>query len=452
MMGEHNMIRPINRRGLNGTGIAKLAASAIVLGTTMVGCTMNGATAHPANVSDVRATKTAVVSARHAGEALAKRDYAKAVAFAETAVAAQPRDTGYRMLLGQAYLGAGRFQSAETSFADTLTLDPERDRAALNLALTQIAQGKPDAAKATLHDYRDKLAAADYGLALALAGDPDEAVRVLEVASRTTSANAKTRQNLALAYALQGKWANAKVMAVQDLTPDAADARIAEWASLARPGGASEQVLAILGVKRAFDTGQPSRLALAAPAKAIETAMLAQPPVPASQPAPIPSDPVPPPMAAPEAAVFETAVTATVASRAEVSAPLIHADRTPVKSVQKSTRALPTLRQAALLRPAPGGKFVVQIGAFSNAAVAERAWNRASAKFDLSRYDAVNGSVQVRNASLVRVSIGGFSERGGAAAMCARIKQTGASCFVRLQSGDAPARWVQKHTYRVASR
>ena len=468
------MNRENNRRGLSKMNLFKLAASALVLGSTMVGCTMDANGSHAASVSAVKAERIAAAAAAQASKAMAKRDYAKAIALVETAVAAQPRNAAYRMLLGQAYLGAGRFQSAETSFSDTLTLDPERERAALNLALTQIALGKQGAAKTTLADYRDKLAAADFGLAMALAGDPDEAVRVLEFASRAPDANAKTRQNLALAYALQGKWANAKVMAVQDLTPDAADARIAEWAGFARPGGSSEQVVALLGVKRASDAGQPTRLALNAPSAAVQTAMIeARQPV---APQPVMAEPTPPPMAAPEAPApvadaaapaFETMTSAPAQPVASVASqpaftPIIRADARPMKLPAKQAvvaparpvpaRTTPMLRPANFVKPVASGKFVVQLGAFSTTSVAERAWGKVSGKIDLAGYDAVNGSVKRGNFSLIRLSVGGFGSRDDANTVCARIKQTGNSCFVRVQSGDAPARWVQKHTYRVASR
>ena len=243
--------------------ITKLAASTLVLGVTMVGFGMNGQAKSQVSMSDEQVVSKAATAAKKAAKALTKQKLERAIALAEIAVGLQPRDAGYRLLLGQAYLASGRFQSAETSFIDTLTLDPERERAALNLALTQIALGKGDAARSTLADYRDKLPAADFGLATALSGNPEEAVRILEFATRAPDATAKTRQNLALAYAMAGKWTNAKVMAVQDLTPDEADIRLSQWATFVRPGSAPDQVASLLGVKPQDDAGQPTRLALA---------------------------------------------------------------------------------------------------------------------------------------------------------------------------------------------
>jgi Flp pilus assembly protein TadD len=433
--------------------IAKLTTSALVLSTLMAAGSGSGWAQGPA---DAKAVHDAAAVAQRASVALTKKQAAKAVTLAETAVSLQPRDARYRMLLGQAYLGAGRFQSAEQTFSDTLTLDPERERAALDLALAQIAQGRRDAAKSTLADYRDKLPAADFGLAVALAGDADEAVRILEFATRAPDATAKTRQNLALAYALAGKWNNARVMAVQDLSPDEADTRVAGWAQFARPAAASDQVAALLGVTPRLDGGVPTRLALARGNPAIRTASAPEAVAPvAVAPAPLP---VPVAVATAETQpAFEVAATTAMASpvsrgRPSLAPVLIRAEPRPVRqAVIRPLRPAATVRAAAF-HPAHPGKFVVQIGAFENASSAQRAWNRLSSRINLANYDAVNGAARFRNASLIRVAIGGLDTRADANRLCARIKQTGSVCFVRVQEGDAPARWVQRHTFKVAAR
>ena len=415
--------------------LAKLAASTLILGVTMVGCGMTSQAQRPGSISDSQAFSKAVAAAKQATKALAKRKLAKAVTFAEQAVELQPRDAGYRMLLGQVYLATGRFQSAEQNFIDTLSLDPNRERAALNLALAQAAIGKRDAARSTLTDYRDKLPAADYGLAVALAGDPDEAVRVLEFATRAPDANAKTRQNLALSYALAGKWNHAKVMAIQDLTPDAADARLAQWESFVKPVAAYDQVAAVLGVKPQADGGQPTRLALATPVAPVEQVAAVTAPEPMPEP---------------------VAESAPVAPAVTTPAPVIRAEAAPIRSaVVPASRAFAPrsgFRNAVAMRPASGGRYVVQLGAFSTSGAAERAWTRVSGRFGLASYDPINGAGKARNATLVRLSIAGFGARGDADRVCTRIRQGGGVCFVRTQSGDAPARWVQRKTFKVAAR
>ena len=118
-------------------------------------------------------------------------------------------DAGFRALLGNCYLAAGRFASAEAAYRDSLTLFANQPQVVLKLALVQIAQGKNDEAKLLLAEAQGILDPADAGLALALAGDPQNAIAVLEPAARAVGADARTRQNLALAYAFAGDWEQA---------------------------------------------------------------------------------------------------------------------------------------------------------------------------------------------------------------------------------------------------
>ena len=77
--------------------------------------------------------------------------------------------------------------------------------------------GRNDAL-AFLDFARATLDPADYGLALALAGRPADAIPVLQHAAGSPRADARVRQNLALAYALAGDWVNARVVASQDVS------------------------------------------------------------------------------------------------------------------------------------------------------------------------------------------------------------------------------------------
>lgn len=445
---------------MNSTMIAKLAASALVTGTVMMGGGMAGMAKAPI-VADGKAASQAADAADSATKALAKQKVDQAIGYAESAVEWQPRNAGYRMLLGRTYLTAGRFQAAEQSFSDTLTLDPELERAALNLALSQAALGKRDAARSTLADYRDKLPAADFGLALALAGDPEEAVRVLEFATRAPDATPKTRQNLAFAYALAGKWANARVMAAQDLTVDAAEARLGEWAKLVRPDASSSQVASVLGVTAGSDAAQPVRLALAPATAPVQTAQItpaevfaAEKPAPAPVPAPVAV------AAAPDVApAFETAPVEVAAAPV---APLLRATPSPMREAvapefvfkQHPAAAAPraTLRPAVMVRSVSNGRFVVQLGAFAAPGNAERAWTKLSSRFNLGGYDPISGFTKVSNVSLTRLAIS-FGTREDANRVCNRIKAGGGVCFVRAKEGDAPAQWVRRNTgTKLASR
>src|SRR3546814_7694581 len=81
----------------------------------------------------------------------------------------------------------------------------------------------------------------------------------------------RTRQNLALAYALDGQWAKARTVAAQDVSPADLDRRMENWARLASPEARDMQVASLLGTTPvAGDPGQPQMLALSKPANATE--------------------------------------------------------------------------------------------------------------------------------------------------------------------------------------
>lgn len=419
------------------------------------------AAANAAAISD------AVKSATRAERALDKSKPAEAVDAAEAAVAAAPRDAGYRMLLGRAYLGSGRFRSAATSFSDALTLDPQRSGAALSLALTRLGTGDREGAREVLDAHAQAIAPGDRGLAIALAGDPAAGVALLEDTVRNGGADAKTRQNLALSYALAGRWAEAKLMASYDLDPQTVSRRMLEWSRYTGEGQAVAQVAALLGVQPGDDSGQPTRLALnalpapnAAPVRTAEAA----PPPPVAMTAEVAAEvPAPTTTEVAEAkAVFTppvalaTAPAIQFAPRSEVVQKIAAAPQLWVASQIAKPVPQPVARfqRAAFIQPT-GGRFVVQIGAFSSRAVAEDGWARAvrrvSAFGDMTPSTAV---FQKDGMTFYRLSVGGFDTRATAVTFCERFRARGGQCFVREQAGDAPLQWAQRKggAIRLAAR
>ena len=185
-----------------------------------------------------------------------------AIGQAEAAVAASPRVAALRVALGNAYLRAGRFQSASESFNDAMDLGDNSGKTALSLALTYIANGRNADAVGLLDDWRDVIPAADHGLALALAGETGRGVSVLSEALRGGEATPKLRQNLAYAYALDGRWREARLMVEQDVPANLVDQRISDWAASARPEDSRNRVAGMLNVQIRPDAGQPRQLAL----------------------------------------------------------------------------------------------------------------------------------------------------------------------------------------------
>jgi len=199
-----------------------------------------------------------------ANGALARGNPAVAIRLAEAAVLQSPREAQARAMLGRAYLAGGRFQSAETAFGDALTLDPSSARIAVNRAIAQIALGRFSAAAATLDTVRHDADSSDVGLALALLGRMDEARALLLAAARAPGADARTRQNLAFAYALEGRWNDAATVAAQDIPAEMVPERLRRWAMVGQlRASPAMQVGAMLGTLPADDdAGTPDRRAL----------------------------------------------------------------------------------------------------------------------------------------------------------------------------------------------
>lgn len=426
--------------------IARFAATALVLGVGIAAVgpmdqAVSASSSHNANVANRYAAKANKFLARPKAA-----DKLKAITWAEQAVARSPGDAALRFLLGRTYLTNGRMNSAETSFADALALDPGNARAALNLALMKASRAQNVEALALLESNRNGLDAADYGLALALAGDTSGGVASLEATARAAGATSRVRQNLALAYALAGRWPEARVVVAQDLALDMVDARLASWASLAHPRASWDQVAGVLGVRPVYDPGQLPQIALImqpAPQQAAE----------ASPPPPAPVEPVratQASFAAEPAPVYEAPVAEPVAPMpvaAPYFAPLITASKTPLKQavVPVPVAAKSAAQPVAATRGVESGRFVVQLGAFSGSSRAEVAWNSISNKLsELRNYDPVSARVKVKAGSFYRLSVSGFTTREAAGQVCTRIKSAGGVCFVRTIAGDTPIVWAQR--------
>ena len=227
---------------------------ALAITTALAGATLSGCAGGAAPRAEVSAGKAQAM--------LAKGKNDKALAHAEAAVLAEPRSAAYRTMLGATYMEQGRFEAAATSFGDAIELGDTSGRTALSFALAKIAAGDNPAALAVLQDNMASLSPDDLGLALALAGQADRGVAMLAQALRDGQNSPKLRQNLAYAYALQGNWRAARVMAAEDVPADQLDARISEWARVGKAEDHRARVAGLLQVPLVADAGQPEHLAL----------------------------------------------------------------------------------------------------------------------------------------------------------------------------------------------
>jgi Flp pilus assembly protein TadD len=495
-------MNPINRETkMSNISIANAAISGLILGSAVFGALPIGQDLTGAHAAAPTQTKQAEARlAKSVKASMLKGKMDRALASAEQLVALAPQNAGWRQLLGETYLSAGRFQSAATSFNDALTLNPASSVSALKMALALTAIGDVNTARSLLETHKSTLSPADYGLAVALAGDAPTAVQTLEAAVRAGWNDARTRQNLALSYALTGRWVEARVTAAQDVAPDQLDQRMTEWATLSRPRAAWDQVAGVLGVKARLDRGQPAQLALnVAVQQPVQVAAVEAPiaqqeayqepvqvamaePV-AGVPAPIAAEPYVAPrqqiVMAPRREVVQPIP--QTAYRESAAAPMIKADRRPAKQQVRVANNKPAGRLAAAVANAPAeaaardrfikeapdrqsapqlaqprstasqangktfksAQFAVQLGAFGDQASAKSVWGKVAAKVpELAKHKPMTSRANVKGKSITRLASAGFASRDSAESACSKVRAAGQDCFIRTVPAQELAQWV----------
>ena len=493
-MARSNKTLSVNRA--SGSNMALLIGTALA-SMALTGCT---STAPAGEVSFAKAQT-----------ALEDGKVDRAITHAEAAVLAEPRNSGFRAMLGAAYLESGRFASASTAFGEAIELGDNDPRTALSYALTKVAMGDNASALTMLSDFEADIPAADLGLALALAGQPERGVHHLVNTIRNGNNSAKARQNLAYAYALAGNWPGARVMAAEDVPADQLDSRLAGWAETARPEDYQIRVAGLLGVNAVSDQGQPQYLALAnfpsqpmmvaeaqdaldadmaseaapelavaepreseamafgidnaaaapvaapvAVASAPETvaAPAAAPVRVAAAPAPAPSvsaSPAPAAISMPAVAAAPARVGPRFVSNAVVQQVPASAPRTERTASRAPTRvATPAPQRRMTVATGASATHLVQLGSFESRAVAEGKWREMKSRWpQLSDHDVVITEAEVNGRTFFRVAAAGFGQRS-ARSMCNSVKRAGGGCFAYAASSP-PAGAVNRGV-RIAAR
>lgn len=439
------------------------ALTAIGLVGALAACSNGFSGARSASAVNGKLDPSKVGLATRAHAALAANDLATALTLAESAVEYRPQDASFRTLLGNVYLASGRFASAEAAYRDSLALSGAQPQVILKLALVQISRGKSAEASGLLASARSMIDPTDLGLALALAGRADQAVQILEPAARAIGADSRTRQNLALAYALGGDWQSARTIAAQDIPADQLDVRIDQWMALSKPGQNGTQVASFIGIMPiALDPGQPVRLALngqAEPTRLAQAApvVVAPEPVPSyAAAAPVVAAPVVvdvPALAIADPVETLTPLAPVAAAVAEASRPVakpkaasaprkVAAVRAPRPALSQAsvrlTQSLPEIRRAAMPRNGRS-RAVVQLGAYDKRAYVSGAWNRFAAKYGaLKSYTPVTARFASPKGTFYRLAVKGFGSDREAVQLCTALKRSGTACFVRAANNDAP--------------
>src|SRR5882672_2966283 len=202
---------------------------------------------------------------KQADEARKSGDLDAAIPLYGRALEAHPNGIEAKLGLGQAYLSAGLADEAAAQFRDVLDKKASDQTARRGLALALISMGQPDLAERQLEaalladgrDYRTLNAygvvldmqgrhaeaqaryiqgielAPDYlplrnnfGLSLAISGQPEEAIAQLTPLATSRGADGRVRQNLALAYAMNGDLENCLLVSRKDLSEQSAQRQL----------------------------------------------------------------------------------------------------------------------------------------------------------------------------------------------------------------------------------
>ncbi|MBX7492217.1 SPOR domain-containing protein [Qipengyuania sp. 1NDW9] len=454
----------------NRNTLIRLAVTTALASTALAGCTG-------------KVAPTAAHSAAKAETALQKGKASKAVDHAEAAVLATPRDAYARTLLGNAYMEAGRFASASQAFSDAIELGDTSPRTVVSLSLAQTGMGDRAAAIYTLERHEAALDAADFGLAIALAGQPQRGVHVLSNALRDGQNTAKVRQNLAYAYAMSGQWREARIMVAEDVPADKVGERMAEWGAIARPEQYRTRVASLLNVEISNDPGLPTMLALhnnpSVDMLASENVEQAD-----SDFAFVAELPAADPAAEEEIVAFDVdAADEVVVAAAAPAAPVrdeprfapVDADRSkpvvvasldgedevsaPAAKPAVAAKPAPAAKPAAASKPAAAptlavskGDYNIQLGSYFTMEDALAGWEKFKAMYpELADAERSISKARVNGRLYFRVAAVGYA-KDSARDMCSSVKGKGGGCIAYAQNNPLPGALLDNGTVRVAAR
>ncbi len=161
----------------------------------------------------------------------------EAAAAYQAALEVRPDAATAKLGLGKALLADEELRAAIDTFDEMIGARRADHRPYLAKGVALDLLGRHAEAQATyrqgLEQAPDNLALKNnLGLSLAVAGEHKRAIRLLERIARDPMAPARTRQNLALAYALAGDMQGAAVAARRDLAPEVVERNLSYYRAL----------------------------------------------------------------------------------------------------------------------------------------------------------------------------------------------------------------------------
>lgn len=234
--------------------------------------------------------------------------------------------------LGRAYVAQGEAKKAQDVYLAALAVDSNDARILNGLGIAYDLDGNHATAQSHFRagvtlapndlDLRNNLA-----YSLISTHDYDKAITLLEPVYLAGQGSARLRQNLALAYGLNGRDTEARAVAAEDLSPVEVDRNMAIYRQL-RDGGAPREDLLTMG-RPSFTRGGLDNK---------PTAPTAEPPAPQAQP--VVTEPVTMPPVVAEPVVSEPV---TVSAPTEVTfTPVVESKPEVVPVAQHETAPPPT--------------------------------------------------------------------------------------------------------------
>ncbi|TNE67951.1 MAG: SPOR domain-containing protein [Alphaproteobacteria bacterium] len=238
-----------------------------------------------------------------AGSLSAQGAHGEAVSVLEILAKRGQLNADGRYLLGKTRLALGDYEGALDAFDGAADQMPMDGRVISGRGIALAALGRTEAAMAAFSNAIDATSLSNMALVTAASGNPDDAIGILEPLVTGGLVSVQGRQNLAMAYLLAGREADARRMARVDLEPQTIDETFTFYRSLASLDPAHRMQALVVGTidpswtpaekanltvadsvaqqeaaKRVLSHEEPVRIA-AAPA-----------PAPVPEPAPAPKD------------------------------------------------------------------------------------------------------------------------------------------------------------------
>ena len=151
----------------------------------------------------------------------------------------------------------------------------------------------------------------------------------------------------------------------------------------------------------------------------------------------------------PAQAISGTQFAAAVTNLVKAPEPILAAIAPKARVASAPVRAFVPRKAVKKAQPGPG-RFVVQIGAYRNAAQVEKAWAQAIRRYRFGN-EPMSTKVTIPGKGVFhRLAVSGFQTSVAAGRACQAIRGQGGTCFVRANAGDAPVQWASRYTSRRA--